>query len=72
MEAVVLTRSAIITQCAWCGNVKVAGSYKALGIKGLIQEIDLPAEWGTTIHYAVSHGICDPCKDRMAVYSLAA
>ncbi len=62
----------ITTQCAWCREVKVGGRYTPLGLSALVHEIDLPAKSGKTIHYAVSHGICDPCKERMLGHRLAA
>ena len=72
MEAIIHTKSAIITQCAWCREVKVGANYRALGLKSLIHEVDMPAENGRIVHFGVSHGICDPCKERMLGYSLAA
>lgn len=62
----------IVVQCAWCHDVKVNGSYIALRLPGIVHEIDLPSGRGKTAHYAVSHGICDPCKARMLGHSLAA
>ncbi len=64
--------SMIITQCAWCRDVKVGGRYTHFGLRVLVHEIDLPAKHGKTVHYAVSHGLCNPCKDRMFGHSLAA
>jgi hypothetical protein len=62
----------IITQCAWCGEVKVSGRYVTLGLGVLVHELDLPTTNGQTTHYVVSHGICGTCKVRMAGYSRAA
>lgn len=64
--------AAIVVQCAWCREVKVNGSYTALRLPALVHELDLPARRGKTVHYAVSHGICDPCKQRVLSHSLAA
>ncbi len=62
----------ITTQCAWCGQVKVGGRYTRLGLTALLHEIDLPSRSGESVHYQVSHGICDPCKERILGRSLAA
>ncbi len=62
----------ITTQCAWCGQVKVGGRYARLGQTGLLHEIDLPSKSGKSVHYEVSHGICEPCKERLLGHPLAA
>ncbi len=62
----------IISQCAWCHDIKVGGKYTSLGLNALVHEIDLPAKPGKIVHYAVSHGVCDPCKERVLGHSLAA
>jgi hypothetical protein len=62
----------ITTQCAWCREVKLAGRYVELGLTSLIHEIDLPGKNGRTLHYVVSHGVCDPCKERLIARPLAA
>lgn len=61
----------IITQCAWCHKVKVSGRYTTFGPNVLVHEIDLPAKHGKTVHYLVSHGVCDPCKERLLGHPLA-
>jgi hypothetical protein len=63
---------AMTTQCAWCREVKIAGRYVELGLTSLVHEIDLPAKDGHTRHYLVSHGVCDPCKERVIGRPLAA
>ncbi len=62
----------ITTQCAWCRDIKVNGRYTRVGLNVLVQEIDLPARSGKHVHYEVSHGVCDSCKERLLGRSLAA
>lgn len=62
----------ITTQCAWCGQLKVGGHYARLGQAALVHEIDLPSKSGKSVHYEVSHGICEPCKERLLGHALAA
>ena len=62
----------ITTQCAWCREVKIGGRYTQLGLASLVHEIDLPAKDGRTVHYLVSHGVCEPCKAQVMGRPLAA
>ncbi len=62
----------IITQCAWCHDVKVGGRFTRLGLPVIVHEIDLPTKNGKSNHYYVSHGICRPCKEKLMHQSLAA
>ena len=55
----------VITQCAWCRKVKLSGRYTSYGLNVLVHEIQLPSERGKTVHYSVSHGVCDSCKKRL-------
>jgi len=59
----------VMTQCAWCREVKIGGSFVGLGLTSLVHQIDLPARNGRQVHYIVSHGICEPCKDRLIGHS---
>ncbi len=71
-NAVRSTTTMIAVQCAWCCEVKINGRYTQLGLSSLVHEIDLPAQGGVIAHYAVSHGICPSCKERLTRRPLAA
>ncbi len=62
----------IAIKCAWCRQVKVGRHYKHLGLTVLLHEIDLPGKSGKSVHYEVSHGICELCKAQVLGRSLAA